>query len=263
MVRFRMIRFGIAVLSLCVVAVALGCPQQQSAGPEAVPGLQADDTTATSPVTPPIEAPGPEPLMLPTQTLESAPTHDSTTSKETGSTSTFAAIPPECIGRFPTNTPDPNLPEGIRGMGTQTWYVSSFQEAACITGYPISVPTNLPDGFIRSESIVVAKRGSEHIEERSVWHSWYIPGDPSYGFRLEEHSLKIGLLGGEPAIINGIPGERRLRPEQPPEFPPLLTLLWEEGGHWYKIMGFLQGPITEEFLLEVAASLQVIVYSSR
>ena len=262
MVRFRMIRFGIAVLSLCVVAVGSGCPQQQSASPEVVPRLQADDSPATSPATPPMDTQTPKPLMLPTQTLESVPTHDSTTSTETGPIPSLAAIPPECIGRFPTNTPDSNRPEGIRSMGTQTWYVSSFQEAACITGYPISVPTKLPDGFIRSENIVVGKRGSEHFEERFVWHSWYIPGDPSYGFRLEEHSLKIGLLGGEPESINGIPGERRLRPEQPPEVPPLLTLLWEEGGHWYKIMGFLQGPITEEFLLEVAVSLQVIEYSS-
>ena len=286
MIRSRLLTIGIAILVLCVAAAAGGCTQQDDPSPEASPALRATnipeaiptleptDRSAPPPTTQPTDTPTSNPAGRPTHTPEAVPTPESTNTPEPDPASQATDTPePEpvpqttiapldCVGLFPTSTPDPNLPEGIRGMGTQTWYVSSFQEAACITGYPISVPTNLPDGFIRSESIVVGKRGSEHIEERSVWHSWYIPGDPPYGFRLEEHSLRISLLGGEPAIINGIPGERRLRPEQPPEVPPLLTLLWEEGGHWYKIMGFLQGPITEEFLLEVAASLQVIVYSS-
>ena len=58
-------------------------------------------------------------------------------------------------------------------------------------------------------------------------------------------------------MINGIPGERHLLPAQSPDFPPLLTVLWEEDGYWYTVMGYLDGPITEEFLLEVAASLRL------
>ena len=46
-------------------------------------------------------------------------------------------------------------------------------------------------------------------------------------------------------------------PAQSPDFPPLLSFLWEEGGYWYTIDGYLDGPITEEFLLEVAASLRL------
>ncbi len=156
----------------------------------------------------------------------------------------------------PTNTPDPNRPEGIRGRYYQFWNVSSFEEAECITNYPISVPANLPDGFIQAENIIVHKRGTSHFEDRWVEYGWYIPGDPPYGFRLEQHSWKFGLGDGEPAMINGIEGERHLRPAVPPEFPPLLTFAWEEDGYWYSIYGFLSGPITEEFLLEVAASLE-------
>ena len=48
-----------------------------------------------------------------------------------------------------------------------------------------------------------------------------------------------------------------MRPAIPPDFPPLLNFLWEEGGYWYVVYGFLHGPITEEFLLEVAASLEL------
>ena len=161
-----------------------------------------------------------------------------------------------CSALDPTSTPDPNRPEGILGTISEFWNVSSFEEAECITDYPIAIPTNLPDGFIRAENIIVYKRSTSHFEDRWVEHGWYIPGDPPYGFRLSQHSWKLGLGDGEPAMINGIPGERHLLPAQSPDFPPLLTVLWEEDGYWYTVMGNLDGPITEEFLLEVAASLR-------
>ena len=166
-------------------------------------------------------------------------------------------VPPECTDLDPTNTPDPNRPEGILGRDYQFWNVSSFEEAECITDYPIAIPTNLPDGFVRGENIIVHKTGTSHFEDRWVEHGWGIPGDPIYGFRLEQHSWKFSLGSGMPAVINGIPGERYLRPAIPPEFPPLLVFLWEEDGYWFTISGFLGGPITEEFLLEVAASLEL------
>ena len=162
-----------------------------------------------------------------------------------------------CSALDPTSTPDPNRPEGILGSISEFWNVSSFEEAECITDYPIAIPTNLPDGFIRGENIIVNKRGTSHFEDRWVEHGWYIPGDPPYGFRLSQHSWKLGLGNGEPAMINGIPGERHLLPAQSPDFQPLLSFLWEEGGYWYTIDGYLDGPITEEFLLEVAASLRL------
>ena len=110
-----------------------------------------------------------------------------------------------CSALDPTNTPDPNRPEGIRRSGVpEFWNVSSFEEAECITDYPIAIPTNLPDGFIRGENIIVYKRSTSHFEDRWVEHGWYIPGDPPYGFRLSQHSWKLGLGNGEPAMINGI-----------------------------------------------------------
>ena len=82
----------------------------------------------------------------------------------------------------------------------------------------------LPDGFIRGENIIVHKTGTSHFEDRWVEHGWGIPGDPTYGFRLEQHTWKFSL-DGEPAMINGIPGERHLRPAIPPDFPPLFVFM--------------------------------------
>ena len=76
---------------------------------------------------------------------------------------------------------------------SESWNVSSFEEAECITDYPIAIPTNLPDGFVRAENIIVNKRSTSHFEDRWVEHGWGIPGDPPYGFRLSQHSWKLGL----------------------------------------------------------------------
>ena len=269
MIRSRLTLLVIVLLVLCLVAVAAACTQQDSLGPEssltaqatdaaeATPTLEPTDRSVPPPDVPPTDTPTPAPTIGATHTPEAVPTPEAADTPELVPTITPIAIPPECMGLFPTNTPDPNRPEGIRNMGTQVWNVTSFEEAECITVYPIALPTNLPEGFIRGENIIVSKRGSDYFEDRFVEHGWGIPGDPTYGFRLEQHSSKIGLGNGEPAMINGIPGERRLRPARPPDFPPLLTFLWEEGEYTFAISGFLDGPITEEFLLEVAASLEI------
>ena len=274
MIRSRLTLLVIVLLVLCLVAVAAACTQQDSPGPESSPTAQAIDAAEAAPTleptdrsvpppdVPPTDTPAPSPTIGATHTPEAVPTPEAADTPASMPTvqptdAPETAVPPECMGLDPTNTPDPNRPEGILGRDYQFWNVSSFEEAECITDYPIAIPTNLPDGFIRGENIIVHKRSTSHFEDRWVEHGWGIPGDPSYGFRVSQHSWKYSLGNGEPAMINGIPGERRLRPAIPPDFPPLLTLLWEEGGYWYAISGFLDGPITEEFLLEVAASLEL------
>ena len=274
MMRSRLTLLVIVLLVLCLVAAAGGCTQQDSPGPESSPTAQATDTPEATPTlkptdrsvpppdVPPADTPTPAPTIGATHTPEAVPTPEAAdtpasipTVQPTDAPET--AIPPECMGLDPTNTPDPNRPEGILGRDYQFWNVSSFEEAECITDYPIAIPTNLPDGFIRGENIIVHKSGTSHFEDRWVEHGWGIPGDSTYGFfRLEQHTWKFSL-DGEPAMINGIPGERHLRPAIPPDFPPLLVLLWEEDGYWYTISGFLDGPITEEFLLKIAASLEL------
>ena len=193
--------------------------------------------------------------MQPTDTPVAVPTPPPADTPEATPTTQPTAIPLDCEGLFPTNTPDPNRPESIRNFGSQVWPVYSYDEAECITGYPIYIPANLPDGFIRAEQIIVSKMGSDHFENRFVEHGWYIPGDPGYGFRLQQHSSKFSLGSGEPFTVNGFPGEREAS-HPSSDLPPLLSFLWEQEGYWFSISGFLHGPITEEFLLEVAASLE-------
>ena len=256
-----------------------GCTQQDAPSPEASPALRATnipeaiptleptDRSAPPPTTQPTDTPTSNPAGRPTHTPEAVPTPESTNTAEPDPASQATDTPePEpvpqttiapldCVGLFPTSTPDPNRPEVIPGRFSEFWTVSSYEEAECITGYPIYVPSNLPDGFIRNDNIFAVATGTEYFEDRYVELGWHLPGDPAYGFMLSQHSWPFGI-DGEPAMINGILGERYLRPAIPPDLPPLLVFFWEEDGYWFTISGFLGGPITEELLLEVAASLQ-------
>ena len=276
----RLLTTGIAILVVCVVAAAGGCTQQDSTGPapsstpratdtpEAIPTLEPTDRLAPPPTTQPTDTPTSIPAGRPTHTPEAVPTPESTNTPEpdpaSQATDTLEPEPVpqtttatlDCVGLFPTSTPDPKVQEVIPGRFSNLWEVSSYEEAECITGYPIYVPTNLPDGFIRNDTFLAVSRGTKSFEERYVEIGWRLPGDQGYGFMLSQHSRKFGLSQGEPAIINGIPGSRYLRPAIPPRLPPLLVFLWDEDGYWFTIAGFLDGPITEEFLLEVAASLE-------
>ena len=274
MMRSRLTLLVIVLLVLCLVAVAAACTQQDSPGPETSPTAQAVDAAEATPTLKPTDRSVPPPDVPPADTPTLAPTIGATHTPEAVPTPEAAdtpasiptvqptdtpetAVPPECMGLDPTNTPDANRPEGFLGRDNQFWNVSSFEEAECITDYPIAIPTNLPDGFIRGENIIVHKRSTSHFEDRWVQQFWYRLGGPEYGLILEQHSGELGLGNGEPAMINGILGERNLLPARPPDFPPLLSLLWEEDGYWYTISGFLDDQITEEFLLEVAASLEL------
>ena len=259
----RLSLLGIAFLLACMLAANGACTQQDAPTPtlqatdlpQAAPTLEPTGRAVPPPTIQPVYAHTAPPEAQATYIPEALPDSHTADSPTVTPTIQSADAPLDCVGLFPTNTPDPNRPESIRNWGSQDWPVSSYEEVECITGYPIYTPTNLPDGFIRAEQILVSKRGSDHFENRWVEHGWYIPGDPGAGFRLQQHSRPFGI-GGEPFTINGRLGERLLTHPQY-ELPPLLSFLWEEDGYWFTIWGFLDGPITEEFLLEVAASLEL------
>ena len=281
------VKYGITALVLCLVAAAVACSPQDDSSPDHTPTSQATESpvatftsspptptappTATATAAPTVQAtPTAEavptavatdaatasPTIRVTPTAEAEPTPETTDTPSAAPVTLATPIPQECVELFATITPDPNAPLTIFS-DTPIWTVSSFEEAECIVGFPIAIPTNLPEEFTRTDNITVIIMGTEHFQDRYVQHSWNRPGDTLFGFVVSQHSREFGLGGGEPAVINGIAGERSLRPARPPDLPPLLTLLWEEDGYWFTISGFLRDTITEEFLLEVAASLKL------
>ena len=192
---------GIASLLVCAAMVAGGCAPQDASTP--TPTAQATDTSEAAPTPEPTDRSAAPPTIQPVDTPAPVPTPDApeaTPISQAGDTPEADPTPEPtqtasvCMGLDPTNTPDPNRPEGILGRTSEFWNVSSFEEAECITDYRIAVPTNLPDGFIRAENIIVHKSGTSHFEDRFVEHWWNIPGDPPYGFMLSQRSWRFGRL---------------------------------------------------------------------
>ena len=269
MTRSGPVTLGILVLSAGMLAAAAACtqPEKPTAAlratntPDAAPTTAPTDRSVPPPDVP-TETPTPASTVPPTGASGPESTPQPASAAGPAPTSQSSDVPFDCAGLSPTNTPDPNRPDGIPGMSTEFWNVSSFEEAECYAGYPIAVPTHLPDDFVRSETIVVNKMGTSDWEDVFVEHGWIVSGDPPYGFRLSQHTRKFSLGNGEPAVIDGVPGERQLDPARSPDFPEGLTLLWKRGDYWFTVFGFLHGPVTEEFLLKVAASLQFPVEDS-
>ena len=266
MMRFRLVILGTAILMLCLVAATGACTQEEETTPttqatdasEAVPTLEPTDRSAPPPTMQPTDTPTPAPTMRPTDTPEAVPTPEMLDTPETTPTTLATDVPPECVGVYATSTPDPNVPEGIRNMGTHFWDVSSFEEAECIIGYPIAMPTNLPEGFIRGESVAVFQPGFRNAK-RYVQTNWVDLNNPSIGFILEQNPNDSFLGDAEPAVINGVSGQRQvLEPVPSGREHRWLVLSWKQGEFRYTLTGPLVSPITEEFLLEVApASVQL------
>ena len=159
------------------------------------------------------------------------------------------------------HNPDTKASDVLTGdppAGPPTLTVSTVEEAESITGYPIASPASLPAGFVRSENILVNKLSSTYFETIFVQQFWRYSADPSIQFDLEQHPGLDGLGNSEPAIINGVPGERKLLPASPPGRPhPRLSLFWKDGETSYALSGALAGTLTEATLLETAASVSL------
>ena len=277
------LKYGTATLVLCLVAAAVACSPQDDSSPAHTPTSQATESpeatltsspstpTATMTVAPTVqptqtaeseptpvatEAATASPTVWVTPTAEAEPTPEATDTPGAAPAAPATPIPPECVELYATITPDPSTP--VSFFSDPLFYaVTSYEDAECLAGFPIAIPANVPEVFVRRESIEVFVTRTEPFRDVHVQQSWSRPGIPLFSFMLAQHSREFGLGGGASAVINGVTGERSLRPARPPDFPPLLTLLWEEDGFWYLISGFLHDTNTEEFLLEVAASLEL------
>ena len=142
--------------------------------------------------------------------------------------------------------------------GPQLWNVSSVQEAEGKTGYPIASPASLPAGFVQGENTIVNKLSSDHYQTHFVQQFWRLSNDTSKSLMLEQHPGLAGLVNGQPFLINGVMGERKLLPASPPNRPhPMLSLFWKDGDTSYVLTGTLVGTLTEAALLEIADSVSL------
>ncbi len=139
--------------------------------------------------------------------------------------------------------------------------VTSVEEASAVAGYEVATP-HLPSGFVRNEYISVIDFENSNLlpivhfrwtleEDRSVWMVFY--NAPDNTGLLEEETgqaspVVIGSAKGE-KIVYGVENEQRPY--------PLLALSWGDEQNAYVIYATLGGPLTEEAVMEIAATVAV------
>jgi len=143
-----------------------------------------------------------------------------------------------------------------RGEGT--WNCNTVEGAEELVGYPLAFPEYLPEGYVPSEYIHVNEfpfPGQPRASER-FWHNPDLQGLTL--LTLTQSTFAFGLGGGEPTEVNGLPGQRRVTEAHPPDRPhDMLSLYWREGEYSYQLSGFLNGPMDEETLRKIAASVRL------
>jgi hypothetical protein len=142
------------------------------------------------------------------------------------------------------------------------WSASSVQEAAGIAGYTLAEPGFLPVGFVPTSQIHIiqpkAPRPDSPRLPKYVTRSWTWEKDPSVGFLLTQDPKMSGLGGGTATTINGVPGQQRLQGPNPPAMRhSFLNLFWRDGQFGYLLEATLSGPLTEDVVRQIAASVKV------
>jgi hypothetical protein len=160
-----------------------------------------------------------------------------------------------------------NLTEMLIGpaQATQSYAdpirVTSAQEASVVAKYEVATP-QVPSGFVRSEYISIINFENASLspivhfrwtleEDRSVWLVFYNAPDNT-GLVEEEPGqaspIMIGNAKGE-KIVYGVENEQR--PHR------LLALSWGDEQNAYVIYATLGGPLTEQAVMEIAATVAV------
>jgi hypothetical protein len=147
------------------------------------------------------------------------------------------------------------------------WRATTLEEASEVAGFEVVSFGSIPEGLCRSLYI--------SVEDRCVTLSEFFDCDlpiqvTQYWGLLEYESLEPGQLaflmlmqspgnlgaGGTPTEVGGYPATRDYQVAQD-DRPAMLSLHWEIDGMNFMLAGTISGPITEELIYEVAASIEM------
>ncbi len=147
------------------------------------------------------------------------------------------------------------------------WYATTLEEASEVADFAVVSPGFIPEDFCRGLYIDVHDHCAGlpedfdcglPIQVTQFW-GWLEdealePGQRAF-LMLVQSSGNIGTgdvpteVGGYPATIDYVGSESA---------PPLLAILkWEIDGMHFSLTGTITGPITEEVIYEIAASVEV------
>jgi len=129
--------------------------------------------------------------------------------------------------------------------------VPTIEEASRMVGYRVARPAFIPEGFSDLSKIWVTE--NKPSRSRSVMQTW-VSKDGSSHVMLVNDPVCRGI-GGEPAEVAGIAGERAFFGTETGRTSPLLVLFWRDGDISYNLVGIMAGPLDESALNRMALSV--------
>jgi hypothetical protein len=116
----------------------------------------------------------------------------------------------------------------------------------------------MPVGFSPASKFMIGTIGFGDTAFKQVTRVWRWESDVSVELMLVQSPKPFDIAGGEPADVNGEPGQRALqRDPRDPEAAPELTLAWNDDGAFFALTGRIEGPLDEQVLLKVAGSAEL------
>ena len=104
---------------------------------------------------------------------------------------------------------------------------------------------------------MISRHGFGEDSPKSVERMWVWKGQRDMGLDLVQMERPFDIGGGEPAEINGTPGQRAFHPADG-QRPASLTIGWDQFGASFALSAVLVDSVDEQEILKVAASLEHI-----
>jgi hypothetical protein len=153
-------------------------------------------------------------------------------------------------------------------------FVDTIDKASRITGYPVTIPAFIPEGFTprvitNSSAFFIytmgfgspASRLPEFLYDVQLTYVQTqgpaIANEPFFMITQSRNKIQgVGGMGEEPVDIDGNPGKKAIIPAVDKR-PTRLGLSWSDGTMYYVLEGTLVDPLDEATLVKVASSMGV------
>ncbi len=156
------------------------------------------------------------------------------------------------------------MTEGEAAQMEELGYISidNVADASRIAGYPVAVPTYLPEDFtggvfsVSQFGLTFPGQSEPAVKAFNVFQYYWWQEDESVRLSLIQVKLVLGLGDSEPTEFCGHSGQRYYR-EAEGDMAALVVLGWEVDGVSYYLSGTLAGPLDEATLEQIACSIEV------
>jgi hypothetical protein len=142
--------------------------------------------------------------------------------------------------------------------------VDTIERASALAGFKAEIPGYIPDGFSRQNNIMVTRLGGGLPEGMKPAFSaiivetfYFLEGDDTVMFSIQQSNGKASIAGGQPAEICGQEGEKQYLPADPRRKYPseILTLTVRKGGYSFSIYATLAGHLDEVAIEKILCSV--------